>query len=322
MPEWLMGGTLAMQGAKKVSKLSSGLVVLAERELTRACLWHWLRAILPEFDTTVAAGLNNIYSEESRNAPEIVLIYASSCDQIIGWVKEKIAETSECYQEARIILIVDGLDPDLVQNLLGRWAVDAIIPTTDTTEIAAAALRLVLAGGQYFPKAVTDPALSEGGIVPPVHNDRAAILGTDLTAREHAVLELLKTGNPNKIIAQKLGISVSTTKIHMHNIIRKLKVKNRTEAVIAAGKLSITQSQFVKAATTKGCMDLQSTVNLPAATKSPIDSDARHPPVEIEASQAFRRQPAGMVGGLKAGSFSSRSRRLAGRNDVGSARLS
>ena len=328
MPEWLAIGMLAMQGAKKVSELPSKLIVLAERELTRACLSHWLRASCPEFDTIVAADLGDIYSGRprsapvSRSAPVIVLIYASGCDQTLKWVKQKVAETSEYYKAARIILVTDGLDPDLVPDLLGRWAVDAIIPTTDTTEIAAAALRLVLAGGQYFPKSIAGTALSERDIVCPLHNQHAIILGADLTARERAVLELLKTGKPNKIIAQKLGISVSTTKIHMHNIIRKLKVKNRTEAVIAAGKLSITHNQFIQTATTMGCLDLQPTVDLRITTKSPIASDAQQPPVRIEASQAFRRTPAGVAGGLKAGSFGPGVKRLVESDGFGGAQLS
>jgi DNA-binding NarL/FixJ family response regulator len=43
-------------------------------------------------------------------------------------------------------------------------------------------------------------------------------------------LELVARGTPNKLIATEFGLSEHTVKIHMHNIIRKLRVHNRTEA--------------------------------------------------------------------------------------------
>ena len=54
-----------------------------------------------------------------------------------------------------------------------------------------------------------------------------------LSAREIAVLSVVKKGCTNKEIAEKLFITESTVKAHMSSIFRKLNVKNRTEAVIA-----------------------------------------------------------------------------------------
>ena len=51
-----------------------------------------------------------------------------------------------------------------------------------------------------------------------------------LTEREREILERVARGNQNKIIAADLGLSEHTVKIHLHNIIRKLGVHNRTEA--------------------------------------------------------------------------------------------
>ncbi|WP_235911709.1 helix-turn-helix transcriptional regulator [Mesorhizobium xinjiangense] len=52
----------------------------------------------------------------------------------------------------------------------------------------------------------------------------------DLTVRERQVLEQVARGTSNKVIAGRFGLSEHTIKIHLHNIIRKLKVTNRTEA--------------------------------------------------------------------------------------------
>jgi len=53
----------------------------------------------------------------------------------------------------------------------------------------------------------------------------------DLTRRETEVLELLRTGAADKEIASDLGISRSTASKHVENILKKMKVPNRTAAV-------------------------------------------------------------------------------------------
>jgi DNA-binding NarL/FixJ family response regulator len=51
-----------------------------------------------------------------------------------------------------------------------------------------------------------------------------------LTERELEVLAMVPRGHPNKVIAFNLGVSAHTVKVHLHNIIFKLGVRNRTEA--------------------------------------------------------------------------------------------
>jgi DNA-binding NarL/FixJ family response regulator len=54
-----------------------------------------------------------------------------------------------------------------------------------------------------------------------------------LTAREQEILRLMTTGLSNKEIARRLGISLATTKSHVHNILAKLGVSKRTQAAAA-----------------------------------------------------------------------------------------
>jgi DNA-binding NarL/FixJ family response regulator len=63
-----------------------------------------------------------------------------------------------------------------------------------------------------------------------------------LTQREMGILPLLSEGMSNKAIAQRLSISENTVKYHIKNILQKLGVQNRTEAVtraISAGLLDL-----------------------------------------------------------------------------------
>ncbi len=57
-----------------------------------------------------------------------------------------------------------------------------------------------------------------------------------LTEREVEILRYVMTGEPNKIIARKLGISDGTVKVHMKHILKKLQLKTRVEAAIWAVK--------------------------------------------------------------------------------------
>jgi DNA-binding NarL/FixJ family response regulator len=53
----------------------------------------------------------------------------------------------------------------------------------------------------------------------------------ELTTRESEVLKILRTGASDKEIASALGISRSTASKHVENILKKMKVTNRTAAV-------------------------------------------------------------------------------------------
>ena len=62
---------------------------------------------------------------------------------------------------------------------------------------------------------------------------------TRFTGREHEVLKLLARGLSNKAIGQRLFISETTAKFHVGNIMRKLDVSRRAEAVYEASKMGV-----------------------------------------------------------------------------------
>jgi len=62
---------------------------------------------------------------------------------------------------------------------------------------------------------------------------------TTLTRREIEVLQLIATGNPNKIVADKLSVTEDTIKMHVKSILSKLGANDRTHAVTIALKRGI-----------------------------------------------------------------------------------
>jgi DNA-binding NarL/FixJ family response regulator len=61
--------------------------------------------------------------------------------------------------------------------------------------------------------------------------------GLDLTPRELSVIDLLREGKPNKLIAARLDMQENTVKVHVRNILKKLNAANRTHAAFVANRL-------------------------------------------------------------------------------------
>jgi DNA-binding NarL/FixJ family response regulator len=125
------------------------------------------------------------------------------------------------------MIVVDGHEPGRAAALADRWGLQGSLPLSSSTDVAAAAIRLVVAGGAYRPHeaGATQPAPHAHALPEP----EEAVL----TPREQSVLELLGRGLPNKTIAHELSMSLGTVKVHVHNIMAKFKVRNRTAAAVA-----------------------------------------------------------------------------------------
>ena len=54
----------------------------------------------------------------------------------------------------------------------------------------------------------------------------------ELTAGEQRVARVLVTGASNKAIAETTGLTLATVKLHVHEILQKLQVQNRTQAAL------------------------------------------------------------------------------------------
>ena len=143
--------------------------------------------------------------------------------------------------------VADHADLDLILLDLGLPDMDGIETTRKTTSshLLLNALRLVLAGGVYLPfevlrqhEGTPEPALrlaaaaGQGGKMLTPH-----ALG--LTSRQADVLALMVQGKSNKLICRDLDIAEGTVKIHVTAILKSLNVLNRTQAVIAVGKLGL-----------------------------------------------------------------------------------
>jgi DNA-binding NarL/FixJ family response regulator len=132
------------------------------------------------------------------------------------------------------VVIISALEnPRLVSEALSLGAVGFIPKSTPRHEIIAA-LRQVASGTVYAPPISlldpTEPSAIEAELAQRV---------STLTPQQRKVLQLLGTGKLNKQIAFELDVAETTVKAHVSNILHKLKVYSRTQAVIMAGRLHL-----------------------------------------------------------------------------------
>lgn len=136
------------------------------------------------------------------------------------------------------ILVVTGseLDEDLLASL--DLGVDGFLPKTAESGVIDAAMRLVLAGGQYLPPRVAAMVTGRTPVVEPAAapEPRGPIETAygRLGARQRDILEQMADGRSNKEIARTLGLSPATVKTHVAQVIAVLGATNRTEAAAKA----------------------------------------------------------------------------------------
>lgn len=127
------------------------------------------------------------------------------------------------WPEIRIVALTSFQEKELVQDALKAGAISYLLKNVSGKDLAAA-IRDSYAGRPMLAKEAVDALIQ-------VDDDD---LGKDLTLREREVLRLLCKGLTNPEIAVQLSVSRSTIKAHVSNILAKLAVSNRAEAIALA----------------------------------------------------------------------------------------
>lgn len=139
----------------------------------------------------------------------------------------QITRLKSAEPSADVIVVSDIDDLDDVLKAI-EHGVRGYIPTSDRLAVAVKAIQLVAAGGVYIPPSllVWSGRLIKEMSQAPKQQPQAE---DAFTSRQMAVIEALRRGKANKIIAYELNMCESTVKVHIRNVMKKLKAKNRTE---------------------------------------------------------------------------------------------
>lgn len=181
------------------------------------CEFRFLRVhIVPDLNEACTSLVANV---------DLLLIEQS----LIGGLAYHYGDLSAWHPRAMFAVLADvGEQQDgRLAGLVEQRMVQGVVPTNSNLDILLSVLRILLSGGEYVPSVVFRAHLSESSQAVRTRRDGAM---SELTAREWQILGHVAKGSQNKIIANDLGLSEHTVKIHIHNIINKLGVHNRTEA--------------------------------------------------------------------------------------------
>jgi len=136
-----------------------------------------------------------------------------------------ISQLRDQYPDVKIIALTSFGDEQMVKSALEAGAIGYLLKDVSADKLAQAIRDAYVGRPTLAPEATQ--ALIQSSTRPPKP-------GEDLTERERQVLTLMVDGLTNPEIADRLSVSRSTIKTHVSNILSKLEVSSRIEAVTIA----------------------------------------------------------------------------------------
>ena len=202
-----------------------------------------IRVLLVDDHSVVRSGLSAMLSAEEglelageaadgaeavrlcqRLKPDVVLM------DLLMPVMDGVSATRAIHEscpQSRIIILTSFKEREQVDGALKAGAMSYLLKNVSASELVSA-IRAAMSGQSKLSSEATQVLIEE--MRSPAARDY------DLTGREKEILSLMIDGLANTAIAERLGVSPSTAKFHVSNVLSKLGVTSRTEAVSLALK--------------------------------------------------------------------------------------
>jgi DNA-binding NarL/FixJ family response regulator len=211
---------------------SATIVVVDDHPLFRGALRQAIGSLIPEARVLEATGLDDLQAALCRERDVDLILLDLTMPGVQGF--SGLIFLRAQHPETPVVIVSANEDPVVIRRAV-EFGASGFIPKSLDTQRIGQALQAVLAGDAWTPP---DVDLSAG-------EDRETAdlvrrLAT-LTPQQLRVLMMLSEGLLNKQIAYELSVSEATVKAHVSAILQKLAVDSRTQAVIAAARISATQ---------------------------------------------------------------------------------
>jgi DNA-binding NarL/FixJ family response regulator len=206
------------------------VAVIERRSLMRECLIRSLASItgwnVVAYDSAAA------WLDVGDQLPASLVVLCIGHANAATEGDPDIARLAEIAARAPIALMADSESPAHIVAALEN-NVRGYIPSSLALHVAVEAMRLVRAGGVYVP--ASSLIALQKSVGEPVEDKPKPT--SQFTSRQIAVISALRKGKANKIIAFELNMRESTVKVHVRNIMKKLKARNRTEVAYLANSM-------------------------------------------------------------------------------------
>jgi DNA-binding NarL/FixJ family response regulator len=200
--------------------------VIDEKTFTRECIIRCLRTLDDRLRVEGFPTPNECL--QAAEGQDLVLYHLREDPSRWDKNSQKLISFRKLLSIVSVVILSDTETPDSLAEIFESGA-RGFIPTDTTLEQMVEIIGLVCVGGIFVPLSGLSLRKSEEQV--PTAD---SVLSSEFTHNELAVLDRLKVGKANKIIAYELGLSESTVKVHIGRIMKKLKVTNRTQIVCRA----------------------------------------------------------------------------------------
>lgn len=145
---------------------------------------------------------------------------------------EATRRIEEAHPEVAVVVLTSFSDRERILGALDAGAVGYLLKDAEPDELARAIRAAARGESPLDPKAARALLGARQG---------ATSAAEALSEREREVLVLVAEGDPNKVIAQRLGISEKTVKAHLTSVFRQIGVTDRTQAALWAERNGLTR---------------------------------------------------------------------------------
>jgi NarL family two-component system response regulator LiaR len=200
------------------------VLLVDDHEMVRIGVSAYLSA-QPDIEVTGEAENGKIAIERALELKPDIILMDLVMDEMDGI--EATRKITEAWPEAKIIVVTSFLDDEKVYPALEAGASSYMLKTSKASDIAQAVR------DTFHGKSVLEPEVT-GKMMTKMRQKQTREPHEELTAREMEILLWMTKGKTNQEIADELFIALKTVKVHVSNILSKLDVQDRTQAVIYA----------------------------------------------------------------------------------------
>ncbi len=209
--------------------MPSSILIVDDHPLFVEALELVIQGTFPKASVAKATSIESARGVLDKEGPFDLLLLDLSMPGTRGL--EGVIELRTRYPKLPIVVVSALEDPRIIHEVLQCGVAGYISKSTRGAELGNA-LKDVIAGEIVVPKGYEPPTAGAASGA----SDLAVRIST-LTPQQVRVLHMLRQGLLNKQIAFDLGVGETTVKAHVSEILRKLKVSSRTQAVIEASKI-------------------------------------------------------------------------------------
>lgn len=203
----------------------------------RDCVSEQLASQLSGWSIEPLASISELTKRADWSDKSVVVLHAHSASVATPELASEIAMVAEEAPSVPFVVMSDL--EDATEALLAiRSGARGYLPASLPLSQVIAAIRFVAEGGTYIPTCILTASS-----VPPRPSPTTQVDGDGnpiaFSPRQLQVLERLRQGKQNKIIAYELGMCESTVKVHIRLIMKKLNARNRTQVVLLTNNTNI-----------------------------------------------------------------------------------